>query len=129
MCSEFNPANSNYFSDYAYPSTFPGSTGEVAAAIPLDSSLQVQVAFAQYAVFKNPQAPRICPDAGAAERPEPAEPFKEKSMRATRRTSAGAIALALTISCAGDRGSDAPNVARAPEAQAPRHPALSRSRP
>ena len=40
-------------------------------------------------------------------------------MRATRRMIAGAIALALTISCAGDRGPDAPNVARAPEAQAP----------
>lgn len=68
MCSEFNPANANYFSDYAYPATFPGSTGEVAAAIPLDSSLQVQVAFAQYAVYKNPQAPRTCPDAGTPSR-------------------------------------------------------------
>ncbi|HEU4693927.1 MAG TPA: hypothetical protein VFS23_36430 [Vicinamibacterales bacterium] len=65
MCSEFNQANSNYFSDYAYPMPFPQSTGEVAAAIPLDSSLQVQVAFAQYAVFKNPNVPRVCPDAGA----------------------------------------------------------------
>ena len=64
LCSEFNQANSNYFSNYAYPSPFPGSTGEVAAAIPLDSSLQVQVAFAQYAVYKNPQVPRACPDAG-----------------------------------------------------------------
>jgi hypothetical protein len=65
MCSEFNQANSQYFSDYAYPAAFPGSTGEVAAAIPLDSSLQLQVAFAQYAVYKNPQLPRTCPDAGA----------------------------------------------------------------
>jgi hypothetical protein len=65
MCSEFNQANSNYFSDYKYPMPFPQSTGEVAAAIPLDSSLQVQVAFAQYAVFKNRNVPRACPDAGA----------------------------------------------------------------
>jgi hypothetical protein len=65
MCNEFNPANTNYFSDYAYPAPFPGSTGDVAAAIPLDSSLQVQVAFAQFAVFKNPQAPRTCPNAGS----------------------------------------------------------------
>jgi len=61
LCSEFNQANANYFSDYAYPAPFPGSTGDVAASIPLDSSLQVQVAFAQYAMFKNPQAPRTCP--------------------------------------------------------------------
>ena len=73
ICSEFNQANANYFSDYAYPAAFPGSTGEVAAAIPLDSSLQVQVAFAQYAVFKNPQAPRTCPDAGTPAAP-PARP-------------------------------------------------------
>jgi hypothetical protein len=64
MCSEFNQVNSNYFSDYAYPMPFPASTGEIAAAIPLDSSLQVQVAFGQYAIYKNPQAPRTCPDAG-----------------------------------------------------------------
>lgn len=64
LCTEFNQANANYFSDYRYPSAFPGSSGAIAAAIPLDSSLQIQVAFAQYAVFKNPQVPRTCPDAG-----------------------------------------------------------------
>ena len=68
LCTEFNPANSNYFSDYAYPAPFPASSGEVAAAIPLDSSLQVQVAFAQYAMYKNPQATRTCPDAGTTSR-------------------------------------------------------------
>jgi len=71
MCTKFNQDNANYFSDYAYPSPFPGSTGKIAAAIPLDSSLQVQVAFAQYAVFKNPQAPRTCPDAGTPKAPTP----------------------------------------------------------
>lgn len=65
MCTEFNTANRHYFSDYRYPQPFPGSTGDVAAAIPLDSSLQLQVAFAQYAVYKNPQVPRTCPDAGS----------------------------------------------------------------
>jgi len=65
LCTETNAANANYFSDYAYPAIFPGSTGAIAAAIPLDSSLQVQVAYAQFAVFKNPQVPRTCPDAGA----------------------------------------------------------------
>jgi hypothetical protein len=64
LCTEFNQANADYFSDYRYPSQFPGSSGAIAAAIPLDSSLQIQVAFAQYAVFKNPQVPRTCPDAG-----------------------------------------------------------------
>lgn len=74
ICTEFNQANANYFSDYAYPAPFPGSTGEIAAAIPLDSSLQVQVAFAQYAVYKNPQVPRTCPDAGAPGAPAAAAP-------------------------------------------------------
>jgi hypothetical protein len=69
MCTEFNEANSQYFSDYKYPAAFPGSTGEVAAAMPLDSSLQLQVAFAQYAVYKNPQQPRTCPDAGSPAAP------------------------------------------------------------
>ena len=27
LCSEFNPANANYFSNYAYPAPFPASTG------------------------------------------------------------------------------------------------------
>lgn len=74
LCTEFNQANANYFSDYAYPAHFPESTGEIFAAIPLDSSLQVQVAFAQYAVYKNPQAPRTCPDAGTPSPPESAAP-------------------------------------------------------
>ena len=69
LCTESNPANASYFSDYAYPAPFPASAGEVAAAIPLDSSLQVQVAFAQYAMYKNPSAPRTCPDAGTPSPP------------------------------------------------------------
>jgi hypothetical protein len=72
MCIDVNEANANYFSDYAYPAPFPASAGAVAAAIPLDSSLQVQVAFAQYAMFKNPQQPRTCPNAGAS--PSPTRP-------------------------------------------------------
>jgi hypothetical protein len=32
---------------------YPGSTGAIKAAIPLDSSLQLQVAFAEYAEFVN----------------------------------------------------------------------------
>ena len=62
MCTTFNPANSQYFSDYKYPATFP-SNG-FTSAIPLDSSLQLAVAFAQYSTFRNPHAlPLACPDA------------------------------------------------------------------
>ena len=63
MCYQYNLANSQYFSDYAYPSAFP--SGQFDEAIPLDSSLQVAVAFAQYGVFKNPKSPqnsKVCPD-------------------------------------------------------------------
>lgn len=64
MCTTFNPANSQYFSDYRYPATFPGN--QFTSAIPLDSSLQLAVAFAQYSIYKNPHAqPLACPDAGS----------------------------------------------------------------
>jgi len=62
ICTTFNAANTSYFSDYVYPSPYPG--GAFDAAIPLDSSLQVAVAFQQYAVFKNPGTPTGCPDPG-----------------------------------------------------------------
>ena len=62
MCTVDNPANAVYFSDYKYPDPYPG--GHYDAAIPLDSSLQLAVAFAQYATYMNPQAlPLACPDA------------------------------------------------------------------
>jgi hypothetical protein len=60
MCTDHNTDNAHYFSDYKYPATYPG--GQFKDAIPLDSSLQVAVAYAQYGVFKNPQAPRTCTD-------------------------------------------------------------------
>ena len=64
MCTEFNESNKQYFSNYKYPATFPGNG--YTSAIPLDSSLQLAVAFAQYSIYKNPTAlPRTCPDAGA----------------------------------------------------------------
>lgn len=63
MCSTFDEANAHYFSNYAYPAPFPGSTGAIAQAIPLDSSLQLQVAFAQYAYFKHPPSDPTCPPA------------------------------------------------------------------
>jgi hypothetical protein len=64
LCTDNNPANAQYFSDYKYPATFPGN--QFTSAIPLDSSLQLAVAFAQYAIYKNPGAlPVGCPDAGS----------------------------------------------------------------
>jgi hypothetical protein len=64
MCTDFNSANANYFSDYKYPSEYPGKPRAFPNAIPLDSSLQLAVAFEQYAIFKNPGSPPqpACPD-------------------------------------------------------------------
>ena len=62
MCTDPNAANSQYFSNYKYPDPFPSKAFN--DAIPLDSSLQLAVAFAQYAVHMNPHAlPLACPDA------------------------------------------------------------------
>lgn len=64
MCTVNNPANAAYFSDYKYPDAYPD--GKYNQAIPLDSSLQLAVAFAQYATFMNPDAlPATCPNAGS----------------------------------------------------------------
>jgi hypothetical protein len=67
LCTEFNPANTAYFSNYKYPSPYPNENPKYPNpfenAIPLDSSLQLAVSFAQYAVFKNPGAvTTTCPD-------------------------------------------------------------------
>jgi hypothetical protein len=68
MCTDYNTANSQYFSDYKYPATFPSDS--FTSAIPLDSSLQLAVAFAQYATYKNAHAlPLACPDARSTRRP------------------------------------------------------------
>jgi hypothetical protein len=63
ICTTYNTANKDYFSNYAYPAAYPGSTGDIAAAIPLDTSLQLQVAFAQYAYFRHPEIKSTCPPA------------------------------------------------------------------
>ena len=52
-CQKFSPASQAYFSNYKYPMPYPGSTGVMKAAISLDSSLQLQVAYAEYAQFLN----------------------------------------------------------------------------
>lgn len=62
ICSENNQANAYYFSDYKYPEPYPG--GKFDQAIPLDSSLQLAVAFAQSAIYMNPPTtPPVCPNA------------------------------------------------------------------
>lgn len=66
MCTDHNTANEAYFSDYKYPARYPStgnSPNSYQGAIPLDSSLQLAVSFAQYAVYRNPNAlPPVCPD-------------------------------------------------------------------
>jgi hypothetical protein len=52
-CQNYSADSRSYFSNYKYPVPYPGSTGAIKAAIPLDSSLQLQVAFAEYAQFMN----------------------------------------------------------------------------
>lgn len=52
-CQNYSSASQAYFSNYKYPMPYPGSTGVIRAAIPLDSSLQLQVAYAEYAQFAN----------------------------------------------------------------------------
>jgi hypothetical protein len=69
MCADFNSANAKYFSDYKYPSEYPGKPNTFPNAIPLDSSLQLAVAFEQYAIFKNPGSlPKpACADPGQSD--------------------------------------------------------------
>lgn len=65
LCTTHNADNASYFSNYSYPQDFPSSDSPnpFASAIPLDSSLQLAVAFAQYATFVSPHAlPLACPD-------------------------------------------------------------------
>jgi hypothetical protein len=74
LCTENNAANAAYFSDYQYSQTFPtkDQPSPFAQAIPLDSSLQLAVAFAQYATYISPRAlPLSCPDARGGQRPPP----------------------------------------------------------
>lgn len=52
-CRNYSPDSMSYFSTYRYPMPYPNSTGLIREAIPLDSSLQLQVAFAEYAQFVN----------------------------------------------------------------------------
>ncbi|WBU52840.1 hypothetical protein [Paracoccus sp. SCSIO 75233] len=50
--------NADYFSNYQFPAPYPG--GDYPTAVPLDTSLQMAVAFTQYAIFKNNGEPTAC---------------------------------------------------------------------
>lgn len=63
MCTASDAPNQNYFASYRYPQPYPG--GQFNTAIPLDTSLQVTVAFDEYAVFSSQVVtPPVCPPAG-----------------------------------------------------------------
>lgn len=71
LCTDPNPANSTYFSTYKYPAPYPNpdpsQPNPFENVIPLDSSLQLAVSFAQYAIYKNPGAVQLsCPDPRSA---------------------------------------------------------------
>jgi hypothetical protein len=71
LCTTNNAGNEAYFSNYRYPQTFPtaDTPSPFAQAIPLDSSLQLAVAYAQYATYISPRAlPVSCPDPLGAKR-------------------------------------------------------------
>ncbi len=64
MCTQYTAENHAYFSDYRYPDAYPW--GDFKSAIPLDSSLQLTVAFQQYAIAATPQPkPPVCPPGGS----------------------------------------------------------------
>jgi hypothetical protein len=72
LCTDHNAGNEAYFSNYRYPQPYPSLDQQslFAQAIPLDSSLQLAVAFAQYATYISPRAlPLSCPDPRAPRHP------------------------------------------------------------
>ncbi|MFC4348611.1 hypothetical protein ACFO5Q_12225 [Kordiimonas lipolytica] len=53
-----SPENAAYFANYPFPQAYPDP--KYAGAIPLDTSLQLEVAFTQYATFANNGKPTAC---------------------------------------------------------------------
>lgn len=60
MCQAYSLDNSAYFQNQSMPQKFPG--GKYGDAIPLDTSLQLAVAFTQYGYFHTDQHPQKCED-------------------------------------------------------------------
>lgn len=58
MCQSYSLENSAYFQNQSLPQKFPG--GQYSDAIPLDTSLQLEVAFSEYGYFHTDHAPQAC---------------------------------------------------------------------
>lgn len=62
MCTNFSADNTNYFSDTQFPQSYNG--GQYSNLMPMDTSLQMQVAFFQYGQFNQDGKPEPCTEAG-----------------------------------------------------------------
>jgi hypothetical protein len=58
MCTQYSAANASYFDNIIAPQKFAG--GKYPDALPLDTSLQLEVAFQQYGQFNTFKAPAAC---------------------------------------------------------------------
>ena len=52
--------SAQYFAHYPFPQPYPG--GQFDTALPLDTSLQLQVAYQQYGQWKTAGEPEACTD-------------------------------------------------------------------
>jgi len=60
ICETVSEENTAYFSNYDFPEAYPIPSGKYDDAVPLDTSLQLAVAFTQYATFANNGEPNAC---------------------------------------------------------------------
>jgi hypothetical protein len=60
MCDQYSQQNADYFQNLTPPQAYPG--GRFPNAMGLDTSLQMQVAFSQYALYKTNGQPNQCED-------------------------------------------------------------------
>lgn len=58
MCTTYNAQNAAYFDNVRYPESYPDTT--LTELVPLDFSLQLQVAFSQYGQFNQYGHPKAC---------------------------------------------------------------------
>lgn len=62
LCTNFSTDNANYFSDTQFPMSYNG--GQFPNLMPMDTSLQMQVAFFQYGQYNQDGKPVACTEAG-----------------------------------------------------------------
>lgn len=60
LCQVYSLENAAYFQNQTMPQRFPG--GQYADAFTLDTSLQMEVAFAEYGQYNTDHAPQACTD-------------------------------------------------------------------